>query len=58
MKKSAKIRLTLHRETLRNLSPDQLRNAGGGERTDYCLTAACQTTDCFTQTCPTVCVCA
>jgi len=54
MKKSAKIRLTLHRETLRNLSPEQMNAAQGGaivRQTDTCFCPVVVTN----QSCPTNC---
>jgi hypothetical protein len=50
MKKNAKIRLTLSRETLRSLDADQAANAQGGvaRLTDTCY-------QCLTYTCPTKC---
>ncbi len=59
MKKSLKTRLTLNRETLRNLSPDQLSEAQGGAlqaNTTGC-TVAPTNFNCpvVSQTCPTRC---
>jgi hypothetical protein len=49
MKKSLKARMTLNRETLRNLNAEELTAApGAGVRTETC-------TVCITQTCPTNC---
>ena len=54
MKKNAKIRLTLSRETLRSLATDQTAQAQGGASTPLCLiTDSCY--NCVTQTCPTRC---
>jgi hypothetical protein len=52
MKKTAKIRLTLNRETLRNLAPEQIQAAEGGAavRTDTC---ACPVVT--QQSCPSNC---
>ena len=48
MKKSLKTRLTLNRETLRNLNTDELAaTPGAGYRTETCVQ--------LTQTCPTEC---
>jgi hypothetical protein len=42
MKKSSKARLTLHRETLRNLaSPDLMAVPGGANTLPYCRTYTC-----------------
>jgi hypothetical protein len=54
MKKN-KIRLTLNRETLRNLAADETSNAQGGvivQLTQSCFQTYCV---CITQTCPTKC---
>lgn len=48
MKKNAKIRLTLHRETLGNLTSDQMGAVQGGANSFV------RTCGCPTQTCPTV----
>ena len=57
MKKSAKIRLTLNRETLRNLAAAEISNAQGGSViSNGCplITATCF--NCITKnTCPTFC---
>ncbi len=59
MKKSAKIRLTLNRETLRNLSAGETSGAQGGGivvNTTECpilVTNSCY--NCLTQSCPTRC---
>jgi hypothetical protein len=50
MKKNAKIRLTLSRETLRSLTADEAPNAQGGV---VLLTNTCY--QCLTYTCPTHC---
>jgi hypothetical protein len=62
MKKSLKIRLTLNRETLRNLNAEELTAAPGGRNTDtICanVTNSCfqsQCVVCITQnTCPSKC---
>jgi len=60
MKKTAKIRLTLHRETLRNLVPEQLTDAAGGTISaggGICTTITAQTCyHCITyKTCPSLC---
>lgn len=58
MKKNAKIRLTLSRETLRNLSAEEMSGAQRGasgaicQITDSCFQTYCV---CVTQTCPTRC---
>lgn len=56
MKKNAKIRLTLNRETLRNLSADEASGARGGaivQITQSCFETYCV---CVTQqSCPTHC---
>jgi hypothetical protein len=55
MKKNAKIRLTLNRETLRNLAPEQMADAAGGGLSTTCTTIT-QTCFCLTnQTCPSRC---
>lgn len=57
MKKN-KIRLTLNRETLRNLGADEVRNAGGGASGQpicYQSLVTCSPAACLTQTCPTNC---
>ena len=60
MKKSLKTRLTLHRETLRNLDAEEVRGAEGGSA----ITAGANCTisiapsvlnNCVSQTCPTRC---
>jgi len=52
MKKNAKIRLTLNRETLRSLDSRELEAAPGAANTvPYCT----NTCNCLTQTCPTRC---
>ena len=52
MKKNAKLRLTLNRETLRYLAADETSNALGGAtgvcNTIYC-SARCQSGTCLTQ---------
>jgi hypothetical protein len=56
MKKNAKIRLTLNRETLRNLSVDEMPGAQGGAvvvNTTVCPVILTNT--CVTYTCPTKC---
>lgn len=62
MKRNAKVRLTLNRETLRNLTSDQLSGAQGGAlepNTTGCpvlnTNVNCPTNTCLTQTCPTHC---
>jgi hypothetical protein len=56
MKKNAKIRLTLNRETLRNLSPDQVRTAEGGIVLQTGATCICPVPVQVTQqSCPTHC---
>jgi hypothetical protein len=63
MKRNAKIRLTLNRETLRNLNTDEMRAVEGGEAgtaTPNCNVSVVPTVincsaGCFTQTCPTRC---
>ncbi len=59
MKKSAKIRLTLNRETLRNLSADETSGAQGGGivvNTTACTILVTNTCyNCLTQSCPTRC---
>jgi len=52
MKKNAKIRLTLNRETLRNLSPEQMAAAEGGALVRLTDTCFCPV---VSQTCPTNC---
>jgi hypothetical protein len=62
MKRNAKIRLTLNRETLRHLNPENLRTAAGGvtevnctrNTQGSCFQSLCDA--CLThQTCPTNC---
>jgi hypothetical protein len=60
MKRNAKIRLTLNRETLRNLNPDELTAAPGGGTPILTAAAGCVLVtntciNCVTQTCPTRC---
>jgi hypothetical protein len=59
MKRNAKLRLTLNRETLRNLNPDEARAAQGAAGSDrICVvTESCFVTYCLclTKTCPTEC---
>jgi len=55
MKKNAKIRLTLNRETLRSLDADEAAGAKGGaivQITQSCFQTYCV---CVSQTCPTNC---
>jgi hypothetical protein len=55
MKKN-KIRLTLHRETLRNLGADEMsRVEGGASGTPQCYQTVFCTQGCLTHTCPTNC---
>lgn len=57
MKKNAKIRLTLNRETLRNLAADDMSGAQGGAIVQV-TNGTCPvliTSPCLTQTCPTRC---
>ena len=51
MKRSAKLRLSLNRETLRTLDPAELEAAPGGGTSNPCLI----TSPCLTQSCPTRC---
>jgi hypothetical protein len=51
MKRTAKLRLSLNRETLRTLDPAELEAAPGGITSNPCLI----TYPCFTQSCPTRC---
>jgi hypothetical protein len=52
MKKTAKIRLSLSRETLRTLDANELEAAPGGANSNpFCLI----TNPCITQSCPTRC---
>jgi hypothetical protein len=54
MKKHAKLRLTLSRETLRALDAEEMAAAPGGVSSPFCLiTDSCY--NCPTQTCPTRC---
>jgi hypothetical protein len=56
MKKNAKIRLTLNRETLRNLAAEEVKNAeGGASGSPICYQSILCTQGCLTQTCPTNC---
>ena len=56
MKKNAKIRLTLSRETLRNLSADETSGVQGeASGTPQCYVTVFCTQGCLTQTCPTNC---
>jgi hypothetical protein len=56
VKKNAKIRLTLNRETLRNLGADETTGAQGGivvqQISQSCFETYCV---CVSQTCPTKC---
>jgi len=51
MKKTAKLRLSLSRETLRTLDATELEAAPGGLSNPFCLI----TSPCITQSCPTRC---
>jgi hypothetical protein len=55
MKKTAKIRLTLNRETLRNLAPEQIQAAEGGAVLLTGNTCYCPIEPVVSQTCPTRC---
>jgi len=58
MKKNSQLRLRLHRETLGNLTPDQMGAAQGGNASNGCLTQSCyRTCGCVpvTLTCATLC---
>ena len=58
MKKSLKARLTLNRETLRNLDPDQMAAAAGGSLVPTSQGGDCPvliTSPCLTRSCPTRC---
>ena len=51
MKKTSSLRLKLHRETLGNLTPDQMGAVQGGANS-FVRTCGCPV---LTQTCPTIC---
>lgn len=54
MKRNAKIRLTLNRETLRNLDAEELTAAPGGVSSPFCvITQTCY--NCPSVSCPTIC---
>lgn len=57
MKKNAKIRLTLNRETLRHLNAEQIAAVEGGAVSErICVvTQTCFYTQCVSDTCPTRC---
>ncbi|HEY0512453.1 MAG TPA: hypothetical protein VGH73_11145 [Thermoanaerobaculia bacterium] len=59
MKKTVKIRLTLNRETLRNLVSDEMSGAQGGAlvvtTTDCTVLVTNSCYNCVSQTCPTRC---
>jgi hypothetical protein len=59
MKKSLKARLTLNRETLRNLDADQMAAAQGGAvvvtQSANCPVLNTNNVNCLTATCPTRC---
>ena len=55
MKKSLKNRLTLNRETLRNLASDEMSGAYGAAATTLITGCPVRTDTCLTQTCPTNC---
>jgi hypothetical protein len=59
MRKSLKTRLTLNRETLRNLAADEMSGAQGGGVVLVTQGVTCPvliiTNTCVTQTCPTRC---
>ena len=57
MKKSAKIRLTLNRETLRSLTAEETSNAPGGTViTNGCTLITVTCFNCITRnTCPSLC---
>jgi hypothetical protein len=53
MKKNARIRLTLNRETLRNLSAEEASGAQGASNSICLITDTCY--NCPTVSCPTRC---
>lgn len=63
MKKTSKVRLVLHRETLRTLARPEVDAAQGGNNSVGCPSLTCyitcgQTANCLTQiTCASVCGC-